>query len=327
MLKGLSRRLLTLLQLTRMALVFTAIADSYCTALLRMKVFGDHDVLQPSRMVAIAAMSVGLYGFGMSLNDIADRRRDSQMASHRPLPSGRVGLFTAHIISVLLALGALGAAAYYSQVTHDWWSFFFVVWTGLLISFYDLAGKFLVAPGLLALGSIRFLHCLVPAPRMPVLWHPLLLLNHVTILSAVAYRWEEKRPTLTRIHYWTVGAGLALIDGLCIYVVYSRHRPQGLSLVPGLMVPAAAAIVFAFIARYVRRRSPTSREAGQTVMLYGLLWLIVYDASFVLVYNGWLAAVLLLLLFPAAYFSVQLMRWWSKILTLSQRPTFKRANA
>jgi hypothetical protein len=32
-----------------------------------------------------------------------------------------------------------------------------------------------------------------------------------------------------------------------------------------------------------------------------------------------------LLLFPAAYFSVQLMRWWSKLLALSQRPTFKRA--
>src|SRR6185437_7311753 len=122
MLKGLSRRLLTLLQLTRMALVFTAIADSYCTALLRMKVFGDHDVLQPSRIIAIAAMSVGLYGFGMSLNDIADRRRDSQIAAHRPLPSGRVGVLTAHFISVLLALGALGAAAIYSQLIGNWWS-------------------------------------------------------------------------------------------------------------------------------------------------------------------------------------------------------------
>jgi hypothetical protein len=34
---------------------------------------------------------------------------------------------------------------------------------------------------------------------------------------------------------------------------------------------------------------------------------------------------LLLLLLPAAYFSVQLMRGWSKLMTLSQKPTFKRA--
>ena len=33
----------------------------------------------------------------------------------------------------------------------------------------------------------------------------------------------------------------------------------------------------------------------------------------------------LVLLFPLAYFSVQLMRWWSKILSLSQKPAFKRA--
>src|SRR5437763_15136286 len=107
MLKGVSRRLLTLLQLTRMALVFTAIADSYCTALLRMKVFNDQDVLDPRRMVAIAAMSVGLYGFGMSLNDIADRRRDVQVAAHRRLQRGRVGVLTSHLILVCLALGAL----------------------------------------------------------------------------------------------------------------------------------------------------------------------------------------------------------------------------
>src|SRR5206468_9406065 len=125
---------LALLQLTRMALVFTAIADGYCTALLRRGVFQDEDVLDPRRMISIAAISVGLYGFGMSLNDIADRKRDLQIASHRPLPSGRVGLVAAHVISVLLALGALAAGAIYSQLTGgDWRPFGLAVFTGLLI--------------------------------------------------------------------------------------------------------------------------------------------------------------------------------------------------
>src|SRR5881396_1247258 len=79
----LSQRLLTLLQLTRMALVFTAIADGLCTVMLSAQ--------QVARQVlASAGISVGLYGFGMSLNDIIDRRRDSQISPHRPLPSGRV---------------------------------------------------------------------------------------------------------------------------------------------------------------------------------------------------------------------------------------------
>ena len=58
-------------------------------------------------------------------------------------------------------------------------------------------------------------------------------------------------------------------------------------------------------------------------MLYGLLWLIVYDACFVQAYaiKPWAGAMLLLLL-PIAYFSVQFMRWWSNLLMISQRPQY-----
>ncbi|MDB5332814.1 MAG: 4-hydroxybenzoate octaprenyltransferase [Phycisphaerales bacterium] len=333
---SLSQRLLPLLQLTRMALVFTAIADSYATALLVREVPPERggfaaDVLQAGPMLAIAGISIGLYGFGMSLNDIIDRRRDRQIAAHRPLPSGRVGLLTAHFIMLLLVAGALGAAAFYSAWTGNWRCLLLAVWTGALISFYDLAGKYLVAHGLLALGLIRFFHALIPAPQLPVLWHPLLLLNHVTILSAVAYHWEEKRPALTRNHWWLVLGGLAAVDALSVGFVAWRRGWSHMVLIDQpaialpLIPPLAAVAAFVGIAWYVRRHTATSREAGQTVMLYGLLWLIVYDAAFVGAYTGWLQAMLLVLLFPAAYFSVQLMRWWSKILSLSQKPTFKRA--
>jgi len=44
-------------------------------------------------------------------------------------------------------------------------------------------------------------------------------------------------------------------------------------------------------------------------MLYGLLWLIVYDAAFVAGYVNLLAAAAILLLLPLAYFSVRMMRW------------------
>src|SRR5688572_2204720 len=110
MLGSISHRLLPVLQLTRMALVFTAIADSACGLLLRAArarhpagfstplggsiwEFVENDLL-----LATAVISVGLYGFGMSLNDIIDRRRDTQISPGRPLPSGRIGLFTAHVI-------------------------------------------------------------------------------------------------------------------------------------------------------------------------------------------------------------------------------------
>ncbi len=331
MLEALSRRLLPLLQLTRMALVFTAIADSFCSALLLANsplsgADGDR-VVEPRRMLAIAAMSIGLYGFGMSLNDIIDRRRDRQIAAHRPLPSGRVGVVTAHVICTLLILGAVAAGAYYARLSGNWWSLVLVIGTGALIAFYDAVGKYLVAPGLISLGLIRFFHAIVPAPSVPVLWHPLLLLNHVTILSTVAYVWEEKRPPLTRVHWWSVLGGLLAIDLIVVVLVISRRRPEHLGLGPHLIYPAVAMAAFVVLAWWVRRHSASAREAGQNVMLYGLLWLIVYDASFVAGYVGWVDAAEFILFLPAAYFSVQLMRWWSKLIALSQRPEFKRANA
>src|SRR5438067_1721994 len=132
----------------------------------------------------IVSFSTGLYGFGMSLNDIIDRRRDRLLAAHRPLPSGRIGVNAAHLICSMLILLALLAGAAYSQLSGQGWiSMLLVIWTAMLIVFYDLAAKYLVALGLLSLGLIRFFHAVIPAPQLPLVWHPLLLLNHVTLVS------------------------------------------------------------------------------------------------------------------------------------------------
>jgi hypothetical protein len=245
---------------------------------------------------------------------------------------------TAHAVCALLVIIALLGGAYYAQTTGHPLNFILVVWTAALIAFYDLAGKYLVWPGLLTLGLIRFFHAIIPAQQGHLLWHPLLLLNHVTVLSTVAYQWEEKRPPLTRRHWFAVIGGLVTLDVLAVALVASRRlrglpgRPRWedirdtLLIDRALAVPLAAAAVFVLLAWYVRRTNPSSRAAGQTLMLYGLLWLIVYDAAFVAAYaHDWPATLVVLLLLPVAYFSVQLMRWWSKLMTLSQRPTFKRA--
>src|SRR5262245_59084307 len=114
---GFSQRLLSVLQLTRMALVFTAIADSVAALLLWASWrAGEQEsyliYLGTKRFVAVIVISIGLYGFGMSLNDIIDRRRDRQIAAYRPLPSGRLGVGAAHVICVILGLSALVAGIY-----------------------------------------------------------------------------------------------------------------------------------------------------------------------------------------------------------------------
>jgi hypothetical protein len=177
----------------------------------------------------------------------------------------------------------------------------------------------------LTLGLIRFFHAVIPAPQLPLLWHPLLLLNHVTVLSLVAYWWEEKRPALTPIHWAMVPGGLVIIDALLIGLLAWRRGGEALLIRRSLALPLGAVGAFVMLAWIIRDRSGTPREAGQRLMLYGLLWLIAYDACFAAAYVSLTAAGVLLALLPMAYLSVQVMRWWSGLIALSQRPAFKRA--
>lgn len=337
----LSKRLFPLLQLTRMALVFTAISNSLCTVLLVTRHrLGSHGIAIQSiswkQALTLAIVSTGLYGYGMSLNDIIDRRRDATLAANRPLPSGRISVTAAHLVCAMLLFLAVFATAAYARLTHRGWEpVTMVIGTAILITFYDLAGKYLVALGLVTLGLIRFFHAIIPAPEVPVLWHPLVLLNHTAILSLVAYRWELKRPLLTKLHLWMVLGLLALIDVALVVLEmgegFWQQAPRGglslarlLNLRLALVLPLAAAVVFVFIAWRIRRRRDT-RIAGQMIMLYGLLWLIVYDVTFAASYVDLPSAGVLLMLLPMAYGAVQAMRWWGRVAALSQRPDFKRA--
>ena len=334
----LPQKLLPILQLTRMALVFTALADSACALLLWAALShpagsGIVRWLNPVQVISLMATSIGLYGYGMSLNDIIDRRRDQRLAAHRPLPSGRIGPVTATVVCVLLGVIAVtGGIVYSLNGPEGMISLLIVVFTMALIVFYDFAAKYLVAPGLITLGLIRFFHAAIAAPRLPLLWQPLFLLDHVTLVSTIAYWWEMKRPVLTRAHFWSVVSGLAGINALLIGVFIWRRTQElpGKSLAallgihPGLLLPIGAAIIFIILAVLIGRRPLPRRQNGQALMLLGLLWLIVYDAAFVAGFVGYLAGIVILLLLPVAWFSVQLMRWASRLMVLTQRPKFKR---
>jgi 4-hydroxybenzoate polyprenyltransferase len=336
-----SQKLLPVLQLTRMALVSTALADSGCGLMLwanQQAHINNRALwrnLDPVQCMALALVSIGLYGFGMSLNDIIDHRRDRQISPHRPLPSGRIGVGTAHIVCALLVLLALvGGDIYSSVVVNTHLSLVLVVFTAALISFYDFAAKYLAPLGLLSLGLIRFFHATIAAPTLPVIWQPLLLMNHITIVSTVAYHWEHKRPILRPVHWASVFLGLGALDGVAIGLVYLKRShqpalwPHGvLSVQPALLGPALAVLVFFCLAVWIKERSTNSRIAGQALSLAGLLWLIVYDASFVVGYVGIPEGIMVLMFLPVAYVSVLIMRWWSKMMLLSQRPTFRRVEA
>lgn len=323
-------RLLALLQLTRAALAFTAIADAWAVLLLRMP---DQEPPESMgwtivRMLIVSVISAGLYGFGMSLNDLLDARHDRLFAPRRPIPSGRIAPRTAIIVAVLLLMVSLMAAAAYTALGSlqgivtgrggkEWvpWPLVFTFATAILIVFYDATAKYLGAVGILTLGAIRSLHCLIGNPQTPLLFLSMFLLTHIFFVTLIAYRLENKRPRLRRWNLTVGVAGLVIGNGLAVWYMNLKgtfEHPFAMML----LGPSAAMAAFAVWGVFVlRATSITARQKGDRIMLMGLFWLFVYDASMLLSNGQWLAGLAVMGLFACALVSFFVLRMLGRMLS------------
>lgn len=321
-------RLLALLQLTRAALAFTAIADAWTVMLLRMP--GEEpDPMHWTilRMLIVSVVSAGLYSFGMTLNDLLDARRDRIFAKWRPIPSGRVGPRTAIVVALLLLMLSLFAAAMLGAVDVartrnplDFvpWPFLFAFATAILIVFYDATSKYLGGIGILTLGAIRAMHCLIGEPKTPLLFLSMFLLTHVFLVSFVAYRLENKRPRLRRWDTLIAFAGLFLGNGLALAYMAWRgiFDPAVFATVwPMLIGPSLAALAFLIWSIFLLRRpNLLPRQKGERLILMGLFWLFVYDASMLFSNRQELAGVAVVALFVCALLSFFGLRALSRMM-------------
>jgi 4-hydroxybenzoate polyprenyltransferase len=319
-------RLLVLLQITRAALAFTAIADAWAVLLLRPPGVAPEPMgLLIVRMIVTGIISFGLYGFGMALNDLLDARRDRVFAPRRPIPSGRIQPRSAIVIAFVLLMAALLAATLLTPLyiadrtvlhTRDFvpYSFLFAFVTAALIVFYDAASKYLGGIGLVTLGAIRALHCLVGNPKTPLLFLSMILLTHVVIISTIGYRMEGKRPRLHKRDYLYVILGLLLGNGLALWYMMSHHLVHAEAL-HMLIGPAIAAVVYILWSIALLRSKLSTRHKGERLVLMGLFWLFIYDAS-ILVANGqYLAGVAISLLLLCAVVSFFGIRLLSRVIT------------
>ncbi|MFN4241697.1 MAG: UbiA family prenyltransferase [Tepidisphaerales bacterium] len=365
---SLAQHVLTLLQFTRAALVFTAWSNFLAAALLS-RATGGAAVAGWGTLVLGLVCSASLYAFGMALNDLVDRRRDALLAATRPLPSGRLALSSAHLVVAALGTTGLTCGLLFAWRVGDVGSAAFVLMTLALINLYNFVGKYLVSAGLITLGLVRLAHAAIASPDLPVVWHPLWLFTHIAVVASVAYVWEEKRPRMTPLHSAVVAGSVAAVNVGVVTAVLARKLPRVtdgtdpatavlsvLAFFPradavasgatgGLLGPVIASFLFAAVAWRIGRQigdararsaddtslSPPLRErrraAGRQLMLAGLLWLIVYDAAFVLGYVGWREALLVLMLLPLAYGAVRLMRAASGLSQLRKPLEFRLPSA
>lgn len=299
-----------MLQFTRMGLGLTAVADSLTGLILAG---------QGSNWPAVVAMSVCslcLYGYGMALNDLVDRHRDAAMAGHKPLPSGRLAVGAAHWIVAVLVLFALGSAAWLAGVLGSSWPMGMAAAAVVLITFYNLMGKWMPYAGLLSLGVIRGVNSLIGAPHGPMVLHPLALLYHVTILSIVGYVWEGKRPALMMRHLALLLVGMA---GLTVVGVWLEERMTYAAIPVLVGLGLSEAIFWIWALGFASKPNTPVQVRGQRLILQGLLWLIVLDAVTVGTTRGWQRGLCVAALWPMAWLAVRGMRYWNAISLASGR--------
>lgn len=292
------RSILASLRLTRIGLVLTAVSNIWLVVLLTDGLPGQPtagavgSLTLGALLGCTAIVAVGLYVFGMTLNDLMDVRRDRTFAPGRPLPSGQVTTRTAMAIAVFALLAAIGASVPLGPL-----STVGCVITAALIVFYDAFGKHLPGVGIVTLGLVRAVHMLIANPALAMIWPVWLTLTHVIAISATAHRLENKRPRLAARSIWIVVGGWVFVT---FAMVMWMSRRGGLMPPTGWMWigPAIAVVVFLFIAvRTVERHDP--RTAGQRLVKHGLLWLIVYDAAWLASAGLWWQAALLGAMAPA----------------------------
>jgi 4-hydroxybenzoate polyprenyltransferase len=141
--------LVAYLKLFRFPLVFTAIADSAAGALIVAGKSGPTMLT----LLLLAGASAGLYFFGMSLNDIADRKRDQEVAPGRVIPSGRLSLRSAILACAGALIVSLACIALVRETPLVWR---LAIWamTVVFIVSYNVFLKIPPAMGLVRVGNL-----------------------------------------------------------------------------------------------------------------------------------------------------------------------------
>jgi 4-hydroxybenzoate polyprenyltransferase len=185
-----------------------------------------------ARVLWIPVASFLLYASGMLWNDINDIDRDRVLNPRRPLPSGRIGLASAYVVGVVMAVGAL-LAGFMAEGRTGFCAAGVVLTLALL---YDFAAK-----------EVRYLGSLVMAlTRASHAVFALLLLGSDYLKVALLGGDDPGRQPWLLSYPLILGVyvlGLTLISEL-----ESRHGRRWELLVGGALLGSAIALAAARVA-------------------------------------------------------------------------------
>ncbi len=236
-------RLSPVLRLSRVSTAFAVVANAWFVIL-----WTRHETAEATHaallaeplwllLASSAANALGLFGFGMALNDILDLRRDRALKPDRPLASGAAGMDTAvMLVTSALIVAVLGATPFGIRA---------VLMTILLagaILVFNGAARFVPAFGFVSYGLIYSGHMLVPNSHLSFLVPVWLVFTLMTAISAAAHVLGRKMPPVSSRAWLTTVAGWSAWSAALVWLGWSRNKLAG-GFWPGWVRPACAAWV------------------------------------------------------------------------------------
>ncbi len=271
------------LDLLRIPAAFTALSDVVLGAAL---VSLGHGIPSTQSMIGAAVASVGLYAGGMALNDLADRHTDQRERPERPIPSGRVTVAQAAVITAVLFIAAAVSTLIVSPSAAPW-----ALALLAAVALYDLglAGRAWIGPLGMALCralnvalAVAIMHKSIGPMSPAVAW---VMATHFVYVFGLTHlslgeSGQELSPACARRTMavtWTT-TGLAVAAGVGLGVGFGPND--------ALTWIAAAAAATAFAWRGPRAlarawREPVARRIGPAVgaLVGGILWLGAFEAA------------------------------------------------
>lgn len=299
-------RLVDWLELSRPEHLISAISNSWLLVLLSPHIEpASHQnpslMLMPVYLQLILATLIpaGLGIFGIGFNDLLDLKHDRTFRPASPLAAGRVSITTAAMLAVAFLLVALGAASFLGSL-----STFLCIMTAGAILFFNICGKFLPATGLISMGLIRVMTMFICVPRMGFAWPACMTMAHIIICMALAYAVQGRRPRMRGNDLGQLAAGTLFWAVLLVVIMITRQTIL-LHDHPLIWVgPLSALGVFVIVSiAYLKPRLADLRARRLTAVRFqqlAMLWLIVYDISWLLSIGQIMQALLLAMLLVVA---------------------------
>ena len=148
-------KLIAIADLIRIPNGITAIADSMAGYFIAS---GENIFINFFQLFLLAVISFSIYSFGIITNDLHDIKEDKQTRPNRPLPSNKISIIEAYILSGLFVLISCFSSFYLGKTI-----FFFVLALILMVLLYDVVFKDNLYLAPLCMGACRFLNFLLGA--------------------------------------------------------------------------------------------------------------------------------------------------------------------